>query len=126
MTKVELKQFQTILTARIAELERPVRHREGIAVERRADQLEEIQAAAERTLAVSNLDRHSYQLREARAAVNRIREGNFGICRMCEEDMHPKRLAALPWAPLCIHCQEAMDRNREMQLTDRDLFANAA
>jgi hypothetical protein len=34
--------------AKVAELERPVRRRDDIAVERSADQLEEIQAASQR------------------------------------------------------------------------------
>ena len=49
-------------TAKVAELERFTRHREGITIERSADQLEEIQAASERALAVCNLDREFNQL----------------------------------------------------------------
>jgi len=75
------------------------------------DQLDEIQAASERTLAVSKLDREFNQLRIARAAIRRIQEGSFGTCQECEEDIHPKRLAAVPWTPFCIRCQEALDRN---------------
>ena len=63
MTKNELSRFHVILTARVAELERFTqlerftRQRDGIVVERSADQLEEIQAASQRALAVCNLDR---------------------------------------------------------------------
>ena len=42
MTQNELNRFQTVLTARVAELQRVTRHRDGITVERSADQLEEI------------------------------------------------------------------------------------
>jgi len=56
MTRNELNRFRAILTAKVAELERFTRHREGITVDRSADQLEEIQAASQRALAVSNLD----------------------------------------------------------------------
>jgi DnaK suppressor protein len=73
------------------------------------DQLEEIQRASERALAISNLDRDAKQLRSARSALRRIREGTFGFCEQCEDAIHPKRLAALPWAPLCIQCQEEAD-----------------
>src|SRR3979411_1068620 len=78
MTNNELNRFRAILAARVAELERFTRHREGIAVVRSADQLEEIQAASERALAVCNLDREFNQLRDARAALRRIEEGSFG------------------------------------------------
>ena len=110
MTKTEVDRFRAVLTARVAELERVTGHRDAIMVERSADQLEEIQAASQRALAVCNLDREFNQLRDARAALRRIREGCFGTCQQCDEDIHPKRLAAVPWATFCIQCQERVVR----------------
>jgi len=127
MTKTEVDRFRRILTARVAELERFTRQRDGIVVERSADQLEEIQAASQRALAVCNLDREFTQLRDARAALRRIEDGSFGTCQECDEDIHPKRLAAVPWATFCIRCQEAVDRNfEEIQAPSRDSFDRAA
>jgi DnaK suppressor protein len=127
MTKSELDRFRAILTAKVAELERFTRHREGITIERSADQLEEIQAASERALAVCNLDREFNQLRNAGAALRRIEEGNFGTCQGCDEDIHPKRLLAVPWALFCIRCQEAVDRSlEEIQAPSGDLLGRAA
>lgn len=127
MTKSELHRFRAILTARVAELERLTRRRDGIAVDRSADLLEEIQAASERALAVSNLDREYSQLQNARAALLRIQEGTFGACEQCDEDIHPKRLVAVPWAAFCIRCQEAIDRNPEETPTPtRNLLVRAA
>ena len=126
MTKTELNRFRGVLTAKVAELERFNRHREGITIERSADPLEEIQAASQRTLAVCNLDREYNELRNVRAALRRIEEGSFGTCQECDEDIHPKRLAAMPWATFCIRCQEAADRNlEEMRLPNRDLLRAA-
>ena len=127
MTKSELDRFRAILTAKVAELERFTRHREGITIERSADQLEEIQAS-ERALAVCNLDREFNQLRNARAALRRIQD-NFGTCQQCDDDIHPKRLAAVPWATFCIRCQEAVGNNldlEEIQAPSRDLLSRAA
>ena len=127
MTKSELDRFRAILTAKVAELERFTRHREGITIERSADQMEEIQAASERALTVCNLDREFNQLRNARAALRRIQEGSFGTCQQCDDDIHPKRLAAVPWAIFCIRCQEAVDRNRKgIQSPTGDLLGRAA
>ena len=134
MTNTDLDQFRGVLTARVAELERVTRHRDGITVERSADEVEETQLAAQRLLAVSNLDREFKQLRDARAALHRIEEGSFGTCLECDEDIHPKRIAAVPWATFCIRCQEAVDRgedrtkdrNVEEIGPDRDLLGRAA
>ena len=127
MTKTEKDRFRRILRARVAELERFTRQRDGIVVERSADQLEEIQGASQRAIAVCNLDREFTQLRDARAALRRIEDGSFGTCQECDEDIHPKRLAAVPSATFCIRCQEAVDRNfEEIQAPNRDSFDRAA
>jgi len=122
----ELARFQRLLEARIAELERGVRQRDGIAVEQSPDQLDEIQSASERDLAISNIDRGSRQLRDARAALRRIRDGSFGVCQECEEKIHPKRLLAIPWASLCIRCQEDVDSREAVAISTDSNVGKAA
>jgi DnaK suppressor protein len=129
MTMTELNRFRAILTAKVTELERSTGHREGITVERSADQLEEIQAASERALAVCNLDRHFSQLQNVRAALRRIQDSSFGTCQQCDQEIHPKRLAVVPWARFCIRCQEAADHNidyEQNQAAGNDLLGRAA
>src|SRR5947209_8514543 len=113
MAETELNKFKTILESRQAELEEIVRNRDGIVIEKSADALDEVQHAAERDLAIRNLDRESNLLRNVRSALRRIEERSFGICVHCKEEISPKRLAAVSWAPFCIRCQEQADRNRD-------------
>ena len=87
-----------------------LRKRDGIAIEKSADQMDEIQYASERDLAIRNVDRESTLLRQVKAALRRIHDGSFGTCIDCESAISPKRLAAVPWATRCIQCQEAADR----------------
>ena len=75
MTKSELNKFRNILEAKQAELEQLVRNRDGIAIEKSPDALDEVQHAAERELAIRNLDRESNLLRNVRAALRRIDDG---------------------------------------------------
>ncbi len=42
-------------------------------------------------------------------ALERIKEGAYGICVECHEDVQPKRLDAVPWARHCIECQAKQD-----------------
>ncbi len=127
MTKTELNRFREILEAKLAELARVLRNRDAIAIEKSPDALDEVQHAAERELAIRNLDRESNLLRNVRAALRRIEEGSFGVCVHCEEDISPKRLAAVPWTPYCIQCQEMADRKREEgSETLEELLVNAA
>jgi DnaK suppressor protein len=111
MTDTELNKFKNILVSKQTELEKIVRNRDGIAIEKSADALDEVQCAAERDLAIRNLDRESNLLRNVRSALRRIEERSFGVCAHCEEEISPKRLAAVPWAPFCIRCQEQADRD---------------
>src|ERR1700749_2787865 len=106
MTKTELNKFKEVLETKQAELAQVLRNRDGITIEKSPDALDEVQNAAERELAIRNLDRESNLLRNVRAALARIEDGSFGICMHCEEDISPKRLNAVPWAPYCIACQE--------------------
>jgi len=127
MTKAELNKFKKILETKQDELEKIVRNREAITIEKSADALDEVQHASERELAIRNLDRESNLLRNVRSALRRIEDGSFGTCLHCEEEISPKRLAAVPWAPLCIQCQEQADRNRdEGNESFDDMLGNAA
>ena len=127
MTKTELSNFKKILEEKQDELERIVRNRDAITIEKSADALDEVQHAAERELAIRNLDRESNLLRNVRSALRRIEDGSFGTCMHCEEEISPKRLAAVPWAPFCIQCQEQADRNQvEGNEMFEDLLVNAA
>jgi DnaK suppressor protein len=108
-----MNKFKQILEARQGELARVLRNREAIAIEKSADALDEVQHAAERELAIRNLDRESGLLRQVKIALRRINEGSYGTCQHCEEEINPKRLAAVPWANYCIQCQELADRMKE-------------
>lgn len=127
MTKAELKQFKQILEQKKEELERIVRRRDGIAIEKSPDTIDEMTRAAERELAIRNLDRETNLLRNVKAALRRIDEGTYGICIHCEEPINPRRLQAIPWTPFCVKCQEAYDRN-EQETVDSliDMLISAA
>ena len=127
MTKTELNKYREILEAKQAELAQVLRNRDGITIEKSPAALDEVQNAAERELAIRNLDRESNLLRNVRAALHRIDEGMYGVCLHCEEDISPKRLNAVPWAPYCIACQATADRNQAEGIESLDdLLVNAA
>lgn len=43
-------------------------------------------------------------------ALERLRDKNFGKCRLCNKDIGIKRLSAVPYAQLCISCQEREEK----------------
>lgn len=43
-------------------------------------------------------------------ALERINNGSYGICAICDEPIHPKRLEAIPYAKLCLNCKANEER----------------
>jgi DnaK suppressor protein len=43
-------------------------------------------------------------------ALTRIKEGTFGECDSCHEELQQKRLEAVPWTRYCINCQEKKEQ----------------
>ncbi len=56
----------------------------------------------------SSNDRQLLQMVEA--ALSRMREGTFGECISCGNEINTKRLEAVPWTRYCIECQEKLER----------------
>jgi DnaK suppressor protein len=80
ITSNDLGSFQEILESKEAELVEGPRRRTDIAIERSPDQMDEVQHAAEREVAIQNLDRESDTLRDVRSALGRIHDVTFGTC----------------------------------------------
>ena len=69
---------------------------EEMAVEREGDEVLE-------QLGQSGQD----EILRIRAALKRIRDGEYGICVRCGDDISVERLDVLPDAPLCKNCAAA-------------------
>jgi DnaK suppressor protein len=122
----EFSGYREILERKESELGQVLRKRDDIAIEKSADQMDEIQYATERDLAIRNVDRDSTLLRAVKAALRRIHDGSFGTCIDCESAISPKRLAAVPWAPRCIQCQDSTDRDMRERADGGETLVNAA
>ena len=120
MTRTELNIFRKVLTRRQTELGNDNSMREPLAIATSSDELDRTQDASDRDYAMSHLERNSDRLREVQSALRRVAAGTFGVCDGCEENISPKRLAAIPWAPFCIVCQEVADREQKSPTTETD------
>ena len=56
---------------------------------------------------LSNSERQLLQ--QVDDALGRIDDRRYGVCASCEDSMNLKRLQAVPWATLCISCQEKQE-----------------
>jgi len=58
----------------------------------------------------SNNERQLLQMVET--ALQRMREGVFGECVNCGNEINAKRLEAVPWTRYCIACQEKLEQGQ--------------
>lgn len=114
MEKKRVEQFKKRLEMRQQELRRLVSRnvQDGRAADEQAAQDIADKAANSYTKEFlfhqSNNDRQLLQLVEE--ALQRIREGSYGECVNCGNELNAKRLEAVPWTRYCINCQEKVEQ----------------
>ena len=59
------------------------------------------------------VDRQVEEMRAIEAALQRIREGRYGHCQVCDEPIEVARLKAQPTATRCLEHQAEYERNHE-------------
>lgn len=121
-----LNHYKDILLAKREELAEKLSHRDGIAVERSPDALDDVQRSAEREFMIIVLDRNRKMIKDVDLALERMEDGEYGICMRCEEQISPKRLNAVPWASYCVTCQERVDQQRAAEERLDYSFSDAA
>jgi RNA polymerase-binding protein DksA len=112
MNTCDITRYTAILEHKETELLVGLRGRGDLAPVSSPDSIEEVQLAEVRELEIDSLDRRACLLREVEDALSRISDGSYGLCRLCDAKIKPARLNAVPWAPLCIDCQEDAERTQ--------------
>ncbi len=111
MRATELKRFKTKLLEKRLELINVVQKTENYG--READNSTEAMDIADKAassytkefmFSKSGSDRQLLQ--SVIDALDRIEEKDYGDCSNCGEPVERKRLEAVPWAALCLSCQE--------------------
>jgi RNA polymerase-binding transcription factor DksA len=60
------------------------------------------QATEERAELLSNIDQSRTRVHQIDAALARMDEGNYGLCRVCGEPIQPERLEVRPLSVTCV------------------------
>src|SRR2546430_566700 len=77
-----------------------------------ADEVDEIQANESRELGFATRTLLVERVNRLADALERLNEGEYGVCVECSEPIPPARLRALPEVQTCVRCQ---DRPRRSQ-----------
>ena len=65
----------------------------------------------------SNNDRQLLAMVDS--ALERIRQGSYGECVSCGNEINAKRLQAVPWTRYCISCQEKQEKGLLQEEADK-------
>ena len=114
----EMQSFRDILKDLLNTAEGPMRQGDDIAVDSAQDELDRVQSDATRELAIRRLESDALRLQNVTSALERIRDGSFGLCLRCDDPISEKRLAAIPWAAYCIRCQAIVDEEQKSAATE--------
>jgi DnaK suppressor protein len=102
------------LRARLAELQGSLRDGVNAQREARPSRPAEVGVQAAETLEddirVALLNQRSQQVLQIQGALQRLAQGEYGLCRSCDEFIGVARLRALPFAQRCSSCQAATER----------------
>jgi DnaK suppressor protein len=110
MTKEQLKEFESRLKQK----------RRDIAAQRSAiytnpdygrDEGDRANASQDKEMTWLLNSQERAQLELIDSALARIRDGAFGECQHCGQEIGSKRLAAIPWTRYCITCQELLEQH---------------
>jgi len=58
------------------------------------------------------IEQQKKELSEIDKALGKIRNGGYGICEMCEDDIGFQRLKVKPHAVYCIDCREIVEKSK--------------
>src|SRR4029434_2244120 len=87
-----------------------------------ADEGDEIQANERREIGFATRALMVERVQQLRAALDRLRDGDYGTCVECEEPISPARLRALPEVTTCVRCQDRIERmGRHVEREEEDL-----
>lgn len=105
------RDYQTLLSEVHEELENSGnQHRIDLLNGEPGDSGDESLATTLVDLNLTTLDRHVQEIRDIELTFKRVKDGEYGVCVDCGEDIAFNRLQAYPTAKRCIVCQEKREK----------------
>lgn len=117
LSKSELNEFRELLLHRKRVLQGDVQGLEGEAMKKGPGGAGDLSTlpmhladlgtdSFEQDISLGLMESESDELRQIEEALERIRDGTFGLCEGCRKKIPKERLRAIPYARLCVHCKK--------------------
>jgi RNA polymerase-binding transcription factor len=90
-----------------------------------ADEVDEIQAAERREIGFMTRELLVERVNKLASALDRLNDGEYGICVECGEAIAPARLRVLPEVQTCVRCQDRLERlGRQLEAVEAETAAD--
>ena len=74
-----------------------------------ADELDESQSTTSREIGWTTRELLVERVNRLSDALDRLRNGSYGVCIECDKPLSPARLRAMPEVQTCVGCQSALE-----------------
>ena len=108
---MDLKKIENALLTRRQELEQQMvtRSKEQFSDGQVQDQGDQALSLTMESLRISLQDTEVEEYRRINRALDKIKDGSYGICIDCSTEISEKRLSSFPDATRCLICQELFE-----------------
>ena len=117
LTNIELEEFQNKLLDRRVQIEKNLTGTaleiEGMRDLELNDEGDHAAASAETIVDSAILMQQRKELNEIELALDKIKQGTYGICEMWEEEIGKSRLEVKNFARFCITCREISEKEQK-------------
>ncbi|AJF05547.1 MAG: RNA polymerase-binding protein DksA [Geoalkalibacter sp.] len=117
MEKEKLEEFRQILQNQLNELLREAGKTMSEMTSEKSnlpDITDLATAESDRNFELRIRDRERKLIKKIQEALERIDDGSFGICEVCEEEIGEARLRARPVTTYCIDCKTEQERQEKI------------
>ncbi len=117
MGKAELNEFKALLILRKKLLQGDVKTLEDEGCKKGTDAAGDLSTlpmhladlgtdSFEQDITLGLMENESDELHEIEEALDRIKDGSFGLCENCKKKIPRERLKAIPYTRLCVNCKK--------------------
>ncbi len=114
MHESDIKYFKTLLLERKMQIRKNIedanKEIQSLSDSGASDELDYASISIDKTIEQAISNQQALELREIDYALNKIEEGSYGVCEMCEDDIGSQRLKVKPHAKYCIACRQSIEK----------------
>lgn len=111
--------FEKLLKERLNTLKERIEHKNSsikhIQDTHHKDSGDIVGASLQGSVEMGLIDLHNDEVKDIKNALKKLKDGIFGICEMCDDEIDVARLKSKPHAKYCINCRELFEKAQKQK-----------